>query len=366
MSNAPIYLEAPITVNKETTLLRERASSIIDLPKDEMKQLDLMYFTAIFVSSGENLNHAFFEPVELVMAENTIVNKALDIEHKEKEIIGHLYDRVFITEKGEVLNLEELKALDKSALNGSSMHIAIAGIIYKNRFPEVAQEVADQKWKVSMEAYYKDFDIKIGTLVLTRKEAEVMGVNLESSNINNVIGKVGKVIKDGKEIASGVISRVLRTITFSGCGIVENPANPPSVILEVATHKAHNTTDVVTTKDIIFDYSKPLKPINNLTSIDRDGIDKEIASEPVIVHNDTVGVCVSYKKRVEDKDGTLLNENWCSKFSTDCTSFSREATDPGCLLNKISESVASAVKVKLNNKRVEYLLKDLASSLKKV
>jgi hypothetical protein len=81
------YLEADIKIEKETSILKEKASKVIDLPEGEDKQPDLQYFSAVFVSSGENLNHAYFMPSELVLAENTIVNKALDIEHQESQII---------------------------------------------------------------------------------------------------------------------------------------------------------------------------------------------------------------------------------------------------------------------------------------
>ena len=60
MFNKPLYLEADIVVSEATPLLREKASSIIALPKEDEKQIDLMYFTALFVSSGANLNDAFF------------------------------------------------------------------------------------------------------------------------------------------------------------------------------------------------------------------------------------------------------------------------------------------------------------------
>jgi hypothetical protein len=50
-----------------------------------------------------------------------------------------------------------------------------------------------------------------------------------ASESADIVGKAAKVLKKGKEIASGTIARVLRNICFSGCGIVKNPANPPSV-----------------------------------------------------------------------------------------------------------------------------------------
>jgi hypothetical protein len=196
-----------------------------------------------------------------VLAEGTIVNKALDIEHKTEEIIGHLYDRVFTTKEGAAIELKELADLEKGSLDKKEIHIAIAGIVYKDRFPKVASEIADNRWKISMECYFRDFDVKVGDLVISRKEAQALGL-MEASE--NTFGKLAKVIKDGIDIASGKITRVLRDICFSGCGIVKNPANPGSIVLETANVKDKEV-------DIILNYDKiNLKPTdevhNNLTS----------------------------------------------------------------------------------------------------
>jgi len=99
------YLEADIKLQEETADLKKAVAAVITLPKEGEKQQDLLYFSAIFVSSGANLNKAYFLPSELVKAENTIINKALDVEHKEEDIIGHLYDRAFIDAAGNKLDV---------------------------------------------------------------------------------------------------------------------------------------------------------------------------------------------------------------------------------------------------------------------
>jgi hypothetical protein len=287
------YLEADIKIEKETSVLKEKASKVINLPEGEDKQPDLQYFSAVFVSSGENLNHAYFMPSELVLAENTIVNKALDIEHKESEIIGHIYDRVFTTKEGAAVDLKELADLEKGSLDKKEIHIAIAGIVYKDRFPNVASEIADNGWRVSMECYFKNFDVKVGDLIISRKEAEALGL-MEASE--NTFGKLAKVIKDGVAIASGKITRVLRGICFSGCGIVKTPANPASVVLETANVKDKEA-------DIVLDYDKiNLKPAdkihNNVTSDKIEGQVSEIIEDPE-----------SQKKNVVDDQNLLDSEH---------------------------------------------------------
>lgn len=357
------YLEADITLHKETVARKEKAASVIDLPKDKEKQHDLLYFSAIFVSSGENLNNAFFLPAELVAAEGTIINKALDIEHKEDDIVGHIYERAYIDKEGNPLELSELSSRETAALNEQEMHVAIAGIVYKNRFPNLAKEVADGSWCVSMECYYQDFDVKVGDLILSRPEADALGL---ASDDDNVFGKIAKVLKNGAEIAGGKLARVLRGVSFSGCGVVKNPANPPSVILETAKEKKKEA-------EIVLDYDNLEKEDvavikdNNVTSeeIEAPNVDAEgNEEESALQYDDTIGICVNYKRRVLDKENTIIGEDMCSLFATKCTSFSRDTSDPECLRNRAHSVAASITKELLRNKEDSDKREELVDGLK--
>lgn len=357
----PVYLKAEIELHDETEELKE-AASIIELPKDGEKQIDLQYFSAIFVSSGVNLNHAYFLPSELVKAEGTIVNKAMDLEHSEDEIVGHIYRREFVDKDGNKLNLEELASMETASLDTKEMHIAIAGIVYKNRFPDLAKEVAAGKWSVSMEAYFRNYDVKIGNLIISRPEAEALGLASDDS----VFGKLAKVIKNKAEVAAGKIDRVLRGITFSGCGFVKKPANPPSVILETAADKEIKVDE--SNDPIILDYDV-LEEDNNVTS---DNTETSGLEESELQYNDTVGICVSYKKEIFDETfkGTgskVLHTDWCALYERGCTSFSRDTTDPDCLRNKVRSVAASCVEdymeKRANDDKRKKLLADLLQKL---
>lgn len=331
MSDNKFYIEADIQVQKETEARKEKASKIIELPEIGNKQPDLLYFSAIFVSSGENLNHAYFLGSELVAAEGTIINKALDVEHSEDEIIGHIYERAFMTKEGEKLDVRELASKETASLDNQDMHVAIAGIIYKNRFPNIAEEVASGNWKVSMECYYTDYDVKIGELIIDKKSADALGL---ASASDDILGKTAKVIKKGKEVAEGEIARVLRGICFSGCGIVKNPANPPSVILETAKDKKLEQSD---TDVIVLNYDElhesEESDDNKVTSnVTEEVVTDETARDGNL--DDSVGICVHYKRRLYSHDYKVVATDHCNAFQTSCTSFSRDTTDPDCLRNR--------------------------------
>ena len=116
-----IQITAPIKVERKSKTRAQAVASILEFP--ENKQPDLLYFSAILVSSGENLNHAFFLPSELVLAEGTIVNKAVDREHAEEEVIGHIYDRVYLDKNGKLLSLEDLQ--EHASVDNMDMDIFI-------------------------------------------------------------------------------------------------------------------------------------------------------------------------------------------------------------------------------------------------
>lgn len=363
------YLMAEIEVHEETAALKKKASSVIPLPTNREKQPDLLYMSALFVSSGTNLNLAHFLTSELLKAEGSIVSKAVDVEHKEDQIIGAIYDRRFVDREGKELSMNELASTEADALDKMDVDVLIACVIYKNRFPELAKEISDGKWCVSMEAYFTDFDLKIGELILSRKEAEALGL---TSDNDNIFGRIAKVIKNGKEIAEDKIARVLRGIVFSGVGIVQHPANIASVVLETA-HTVENKVDDM--EEIILNYDKldDKKDNNNVTSLN---IETSKSEEDVMGHkddaelqyDDTVGICVSFKKEVIDAtvkgpNTKILHTNWCSLYEASCTSFSRDTTDPKCLKNKICEEATLQTKTLLKSSKTKDNRKELVGKL---
>ena len=352
-----IYLEADIKLEKETPELKEQASNIIELPSESDKQPDLLYCSAVFVSTGENLNHAYFMGSELVMAEGTIVNKAMDIEHSEENIIGHIYRREFMASDGTKIDLKELSSKEVAAQDSQEMHVAIACVLYKNRFPNFAKEVSESKWKVSMECYYDNYDVKIGQLVLSKNEAESLGL---AATDPKILGSIASVIKDGIEVASGKIVRVLRGICFSGCGFVKNPANPVSVVLETANTKVTKGDESV----IVLNYDELQSVDNKVTStvVEETVLSAEKATEGNL--DDTTGICVSYKRRLYDKAEKIVATDWCTLYEKGCTSFSRDTTDPDCLRYKEEINVAKArIKEKIKNRKSEDKRKVLLNGL---
>lgn len=372
-----IEITLPIKIERTSKSRRKAVASVLDLPED--KQPDLLYFSGIMVSSGENLNHAFFLPSELVKAEGTIVNKAVDKEHEEQEVIGHIYDRVFIDKEGNVVDFTEIAELETADLNKLELDVVIAGIIYKGRFPEEAEEVKKGDWSLSMEAYFKDYDVKIGDILIPRKEAEALGLTEAS------IGKDAVVKSDDSELSAGPVTRVLRDILFAGCGIVKNPANPASVFLDTAALKDEDDNEAVELKNINevaeeteVEVTLDEEPVDEETKDKEDAGDWVAQPQPVTdltgpggPKRDTVGQCIHFNRFAADA-GEGASDNWCRLYGTLCTSEYREQDDPECLYHKayleglgsvVEQALADHVATKEQQEK-EELLEALKDALK--
>ncbi len=353
------YLEAEIKPLKETVALKKEVASVLDLPDKKNKQPDLDYFSSVFVSSGTNLNNAHFLPSELVMAENSISAKAVDVEHVEDDIIGHIYDYAFTDKEGKRLVLSELQNKEIASLNKEDIHIEIASVVYKTRFPEIAQEVRSKNFKVSMEAYYQSHDIKIGNTIMTTDEAQALGFDVANDEL---YGALAKVVKAGEIVDEGKIARVLRGICFSGVGIVKNPANPPSVILETASDEQ---------EVFIFNYDDLNNKVtsSNIDSNKKD-LDKEEADAGDKNYPVTVGVCVNYHKELLDstiksQDSTVIETNWCSKFDSQCPT-AGNAKEPECLINTVRTAVSTIIEGRFNEFNKGNKIEDLTIKLVKI
>lgn len=423
----PVTLEASIELFEGSEDLKKEVASIVNFPDN--KTPDVLFFSGIFVSSGENLNKAFFLPSELVNSHATIDNKALDLEHEETTIIGHIYSSAFVDRAGNKLEMADLQKMSSDELEKMDIDVMIAGILYKSRFPELADEVKDNKWKLSMEAYYSDYDIKVGDVILSRKEAESVGLASEDK-----LGKVARIIKSGTEIAKGEVARVLRGILFSGCGLVKNPANPRSLILETAKKHREFVNDdgelvieIGPLEDDLEEAARKVTPLNEDAKkevvgilenkkdradamrdlVGKDEFNKDVKKEVLGLINSDIeanktllnilgtskkessqtftspapdpggadvidvrqqtspGICVSYRRRVEGKNGEIVHEDWCTLYERSCTSPSRGADHPECLRNTVSKEVKACLTEYLDDRENKIKRKALVETINK-
>ncbi len=195
---------------------------------DGVDQKDLAVIVSILVSTGWNLNDDVFISSETYAARATPLHKPINMEHKGTDIIGHIFHSRAVDKDGVPIDDAEIP---------ENFDIEVAGVLYKS-LPEIKERIekvisgaADGTMFVSMEAFFDDFayavqDVDSGkiTIVERNKDTAFLTKHLR------IYGGTG--VYDDKKIG-----RVLLDITFAGKGIVAVPANPESVIKEVASTK---------------------------------------------------------------------------------------------------------------------------------
>ena len=238
--SSPVSFYIPNKEQKESikTLVVAEESAVAE-NKD---QYDLYYLSSILVSTGWNKNDDVFDMGETWAAKDTPSDKQFNFMHNEADIIGHITGSVVLDQDGN--EVEDISNIDK-------FDIATSAVLYnswtspelKERMDKLIAEIEEGKWFVSMECLFNDFDYAIVTpegseKVVARDEASAF-----LTKHLRAYGGTGKY-------EGYTIGRLLRNIAFSGKGLVSNPANPRSVILNDVNPFANAQAEEITNSNI--------------------------------------------------------------------------------------------------------------------
>lgn len=191
---------------------------------------DLYRLHTIMVSTGINKNDDVFLKRDLWTAKETPVDKPLNIEHNPKSIVGHIIASSMIDDEYELV--EELDEEDD--ITETTYHLLTAGVIYRHiksvdedlekESAKLISEIDNGEWYVSMECLFGDFDYALIHPVFGKR---CIKRNESTAFLTKYLRRYG-----GEGYYNGMrIGRVLKDLVFSGKGLVKNPANPNSIIL---------------------------------------------------------------------------------------------------------------------------------------
>lgn len=201
---------------------------------DISPQIDLLYVRSCLVSAGMragiNDNDDIFTREEAWAARHSPVLKPLNWKHKDKDILGVIYS-------------VEARDLNNNLLDITSNTVpevdfdlwteaAVFSLIFPERADEIQLRVKSNDLFVSMEAWFDDYgyglcsDDTIAKILPRNKDTSFLDKHLR------VLGGAGKY-RDPESGQDMRIGRVLRSITFGGCGLVDRPANKRSDIDKV-------------------------------------------------------------------------------------------------------------------------------------
>jgi hypothetical protein len=198
---------------------------------DLQPQVDLLYLESCLVTAGAkegiNDNDDIFTVEEAWAARNSPILKPFNWQHQEKDIVGVMYS-------------VQARDLDGNVLDISSdtpptepFDLWTEAVLFRLVHPQIASEVEKRAKSdslyVSMEAWFDDYNYglcdKNGIVktVARNKSTSFLDSHLRAN------GGVGTYV-DPETAQEMRIGRVLRAITFGGCGLVDRPANKRSVI----------------------------------------------------------------------------------------------------------------------------------------
>lgn len=195
----------------------------------ENKQPDLFYFDSILATPGlVNLNDDYFHPAEAWAARHSPIDKQTNYMHNEKDIIGHMTGCFAINfDKTELLS-DDLTIDDLP----EKYHLVTSGVLYKKwedpelqeRMDDIIDRISKGELFVSMECLFHDFDYILFSK--GSKDAEIVTRNQDTAFLTKFLrGFGGSGVYKSRQVG-----RLLKNIVFSGKGIVDTPANPPSII----------------------------------------------------------------------------------------------------------------------------------------
>jgi hypothetical protein len=189
-------------------------------------QFDLFYLESVLASIGWNKNDDVFDKYEAWKARHTPVDKPFNYMHNENDIIGHLTSSKVIDFEGNVI--PDTAVADQLP---DQFDIVVGSVLYRtwsdtqlqSRMQQIIEDIMTGKWCVSMECLFRNFDYAISN---DQGFNKVLPRNDETSFLTKHL----RVYGGTGEYGGYRIGRLLRDFTFSGKGLVDNPANPRSHI----------------------------------------------------------------------------------------------------------------------------------------
>ena len=226
-SNASIAYTCPVATYTPSKQQKQSVKMLVaaseEASAENKDQVDLYYLNSILVSTGWNKNDDVFDKEEAWTAKDSPVDKQFNFMHDESDIIGHITASAVIDEEGnEVNDVAEIEKFD----------IATSAVLYnswttdelRERMAKIIAEIEEGEWFVSMECLFNNFDYAV---ITPEGEHKVIARDDASAFLTKHLRAYGG---EGK-YEGYTIGRLLRNIAFSGKGLVRNPANPRSVIL---------------------------------------------------------------------------------------------------------------------------------------
>ena len=231
-SSNSIAFSSPVSMSKmsksEEAVARNIAiDKLLSKAESNPDQFDLYYLNSVLVSTGWNKNDDVFGRSDIWEARKTPEDKQFNFMHNEKDIIGHITSSMVLDEEGKAIS-EDTQPEDLP----DRFDIITSAVLYnswgdpelRGRMDKIISEIEEGKWYVSMECLFAGFDY---ALIDEEGNHKVLARDQASAFLTKHLRAYG----GSGEYEGYKIGRLLKSVAFSGKGLVSNPANPRSVIM---------------------------------------------------------------------------------------------------------------------------------------
>jgi len=217
--------------------------SLVNRIKAENKdQIDLYYLEAILVSTNWNGNDDVFLPEQTWAARSTPEDKPFNYMHDENDIIGHITGSYVVDRDGNRIQADaKTHPGDFDIVTRIVLYTSWANEENRERMNQIIAEIEgdEEKWFVSMECLFSGFDYAVQA---PDGSQYIVARNEETAFLTSKLRAYG-----GDGTHEGYkIGRAIRNISFSGEGLVDNPANKRSRITKPNASVAFQTPKNVT------------------------------------------------------------------------------------------------------------------------
>lgn len=262
-------------------------------------QPDLYYRYAILASVGWNANDDVFDKGQTWSAKNSPTDKQLNFGHDDSYIIGHMTDDFILDEKGVLISadtkIEDVPSKYDIGV-GFVLYRALANEERNQKVEEIIEGIDNGDWFVSMECRFRDFDYAV---IDKAGNHNVIARAEESSYLTKYLRSYG----GSGQYQDYKVGRLLKDFTFTGIGIVANPANKRSVIFNTDDMKDFSSTGSIIIKDTKMDEQiKELKA--QLATANQKIDDQKKASDEALANEKKV-----LTTKVEELTNSVANVN---------------------------------------------------------
>lgn len=298
------------------------------------KQPDLLYVKFKLVHEGTNKNKDGFKKDDLVKAEKTPINKALNWEHGEP-VIGVIYASKFVDP-----SVSEAEGASSKGSKDGKAHIVCEAAIWKFRNPDIAEKIVNryknQSLAFSMEAYYGGVECSVCGAYFKSDEH---GEGTYCEHLNNRFETAQAA--DGSQI-----TRYLRDFIFGAAGVVENPADVDAEALALASNKTQR--EEVSTLDK-FEMTKAELDAKIKEAVDTALAEAEGAADLEALTSERDELKVSNEALVKERDQLKTDLETASKerdqVKSDFDSFKSQLETEKVQLDRLNQLTEAGVSI---------------------